>query len=138
MSGFVVSESGRMLDSDVERIASIIKDYDERLELAWIPPESRDEREEFPFAVMYNNPNGNRDLVMRLRENEIDHRVLKRLFEADGRNGNVLDSIEAEEAARNLVEMKRKMDEEAEKREMAAWMIKARPGTKMGNGVVLE
>ena len=141
MSGFVVTDNGRMVDTDTERIAAIIKDYDPRLELAWIEPERRSDPtdHEFPFAVMYDNPaTGRKDLVFRLRSNEIDHRILKRLWESDNKNGNVLDAIEAEEAARKAVELKRQMDEHEAKQELAEWMIKAPVGAKLGNGRVLR
>ena len=139
MSGFVVTENGRMVDAEVERIASIIKDYDPNLELAWIPPENRELNEEFPFCVLYRNPNtGRTEEALKLRETEIDHRVLARLFSNDNTKQNVLEAIENEEQARQLVELKRKMDEEEERKELAAWMIKARPGAISPGGNRLE
>ena len=138
-SSFVITEGGRMVDAEVERIAAIIQDYDPNLRLAWVPPENREINEEFPFAVLYDNPNtGREELVMRLRADEVDHRVLKRLWENDNRNGNVLDAIETEEAARKAVEYQRMMDEHLERQELAAWMVNAPKGAKMGNGVILE
>ena len=134
--GFIAHE-GHMLSAEHLRIAQVIHDYDERLELAYIPPEARSEREEFPYAVIFNNPNGNRELVMKLRENEVDHRVIARLWAADNQNGNVLDRIEAEEDARKALEMLQREDEAAERAELAAWMIKAPVGAKH-NGVVLQ
>ena len=121
-----------MLSQDHLRIAQIIHDYDPNLELAWIPPEKREMNTEFPFAVLYNNPqSGLQEIVMRLRETEVDHRVLARLWGSDAKNVDVLTAIEKEEAARKAVEMLRKEDEEAERREMAAWMIKAPVGAKI-------
>lgn len=139
MSGFVVTEDGRMVDAEVERIAALIQDYDPRLELAWIPPEQREVNEAHPFAVLYNNPNGMQEIVFRLKENEIDHRVIKRLWENDSNTGtNVLDQIEAEENARRAVELKRQMDEAEERQELAAWMLQARPGAISPGGTKLE
>lgn len=137
--GFVVTENGRMVDSEVERIAAIIKDYDENLELAWVPPEKREANEEFPFAVLYHNPNtGRTEVALTLRETEIDHRVLARLFSNDNHKANVLDAIENEEAARRLVDLKRQQDEAEEKQELAEWMVKARPGASTPGGNILQ
>ena len=141
-SGIVVTENGRMVDAQVERIAAIIKDYDPNLELAWVPPENRSSdgtSKEFPFAVVYHNPaTGQTEPVMLLRENEIDHRILKDLWRNDNAVGtSALDEIEAEEAARKAVELKEEMDFREEQQELATWMIKARPGATI-NGVTLE
>jgi len=74
---------------------------------------------------------------MRLRETELDHRVLARLWETDTAKGNnILSSIEAEEAARQAIELKKQQDDLEEKRELAAWMIKAPVGARH-NGIRL-
>ncbi len=137
MSKAYIAHEGHMLSADHLRIAQVIHDYEPNLELAYVPPEARTEREEFPYAVIYNHPNGQRQLVMQLRENEVDHRVIARLWKADNANGNVLDGIEKEEQARKALEMLRKEDEEAERQELAAWMIKAPVGAKH-NGIELR
>ena len=128
MVGFIADEQGHMLSAEHLRIAQVIHDYDETLSLAWVPPENRELNEAYPFAVVHNPPDAPPYVVMRLRENEVDHRVIARLWSADGKNGNVLDALEKDEAARRAVEMLRKEDEEAEARELAAWMIKAPVG----------
>lgn len=134
--GFVVHE-GQMLSAEALRIAEIINDYDPRLELAWVPPNVRTLNEEHPYAVIYNDPSGRRDVVMRLRETELDHRVLARLWENDTAKGNnILSSIEAEEAARQAIELKKQQDDLEEKRELATWMIKAPVGARH-NGIRL-
>ncbi len=135
-TSFVVHE-GQMLSAEALRIAEIIHDYDPRLELAWVPPNVRTANEEHPYAVIYNDPNGKRDVVMRLRETELDHRVLARLWETDTAKGsNILSSIEAEEAARQAIELKKQQEDLEEKRELAAWMVKAPVGARH-NGIRL-
>lgn len=131
MAQFSVAENGQIINEDIRRIAQIIHDYDSDLELAWVPPEQRELNEQHPFAVIHNNPRtGRRDVVFRLRTEEVDHRVLKRLWENDSKNGSVLNAIEAEEAARRAVEMQKMMDDEAERLELATWMIKAPVGAR--------
>ena len=136
-SGFTVVEN-RVVDAETERIASVIKDYDPNLELAWIPPENREPEDIYPFAVLANNADGTQSVVFRLKDDEIDHRIIARLWEADNKNGNVLDRIEASENARRLVDMKRQMDEIEERHELGEWMIKAREGAKTPSGKVLR
>ena len=135
-TSFVVHE-GQMLSAEALRIAEIINDYDPRLELAWVPPNVRTLNEEHPYAVIYNDPSGRRDVVMRLRETELDHRVLARLWETDTASGNnILSTIEAEEAARQAIELKKQQEDLEEKRELAAWMVKAPVGARH-NGIRL-
>lgn len=136
MNNFIADNQGHMLSAEHLRIAQVIHDYDPTLELAWIPPESRELNEAYPFAVVHNPPDAPAYVVMRLRETEVDHRVIARLWGADAKNGNVLDVIEKDEAARRAVEMLRKEDEEAEAKELASWMINAPVGARH-NGVRL-
>lgn len=127
---------GHMLSAEHVRIATVIHDYDPNLELAWVPPERRTLNEEHPYAVIHNDPNGSRNIVMRLRENEVDHRVIARLWERDSKYNNVLAAIEADEAARQAIAMLRAAEDKAEKDELAAWMIQAPVGARH-NGIRL-
>lgn len=127
-----------LLDPDVgfgfsaehQRIAEIIQDYDPTLALAWVPPDRRELNEEFPFAVIHCPVGAEPYVVMRLRGNEVDHRVLERLWANDTANGNPLNKIEAAEAARRAVELKRQMDDEEQRKEFVAWAMKAPAGSK--------
>lgn len=130
-------KSGYALSVDHARIAEIIHDYDPTLELAWIPPESRELNEQFPFAIIHRPSDAPDYVVMRLRETEVDHRVLARLWGADAKNGNVLDRIDAEDAAIRAIELKKREEELEEAREKAAWCIKAPVGAKI-DGIRLE
>jgi hypothetical protein len=130
-------ETGYALSREHQRIAEIIKDYDQSLELAWIPPDNR-VGEEFPFAILHRTEGGVVDyVVMKLREREVDHRILTRLWENDTTKNDVLGAIERDEAARKLVQMKKEMDDAEEAQELATWALKARPGAKH-NGVRFE
>lgn len=128
--GFLADGQGHMLSQEHLRIAQIIHDYDENLSLVWIPPEDRTANDTHPFAVLHSPPDAPAYIAMRLRETEVDHRVIARLWGADSKNGNVLDSIEKDEQARQALDMLRKEDEEAERKELATWMIKAPVGAK--------
>ena len=117
------------LSAEHQRIAQVIHDYDPTLELAWIPPEARQQRK-ISFCSD-SSPNNAPYIVMRLQETEVDHRVVARLWGADNNNGNVLSAIEADEAARRALEMLRREEETLEAKEKAAWAIKAPSGATM-------
>ena len=138
MNGFNWDEeTGHFLSAEHQRIAQVIHDYDPTLELAWVPPNRRMLNEEFPFAVIHKPLGGEPYVVMRLRETEVDHRVIARLWRADGKNGNILDSIEADEAARKALELLKQEEELEEAREKMAWAVKAPVGATI-NGVRLQ
>jgi hypothetical protein len=115
---FVPTTDGRWVSAEYARMAQIIADYDPSLELAWVP-------------------DGNRYIALRIKETEFDHRILARLWQADAKNGNVLDRLDAEDAAIRAVEMQKQIEKDEEARELAAWMIKAPVGARH-NGIRLE
>lgn len=124
-------ETGHFLSAEHQRIAQVIHDYDPTLELAWVPPEARELNEQYPFAVIHRPIGAPPYIVMRLRESEVNHRVIARLWANDAKNSNVLDAIEKDEQARKALELLRKQEEYEEAREKAAWMVKAPVGAKI-------
>lgn len=135
MDSEIVIIDGMMLSAEHVRINEIIQDYDPTLSLVWIPPNMRSHDDREPFAVRCDPPDAPAYIVFRLAENAVDHRVLARLFAGDNaKNSDILTVIENEEAARRLLDMKKEMDRQEEAKELAAWAIKARPGSKH-NGV---
>jgi hypothetical protein len=113
MPDFVPTSDGRWVSAEYARMAQIIADYDPDLELAWVPPENRELNEEYPFAVLYTDPRTHeRSIALRVKETEFDHRILARLWQADNKNGNVLDRREAEDAAIRAIEMQKQMKRE--------------------------
>lgn len=120
-----------------ERVAEIIKDYDENLELAYIPKQERTDRDSEPFAIVHTNPsNGYRYVVMTCKESEVDERLLTRLFLANTDDQNVLARLEAEEAAKRLMDYRARMDEMEEKREFAQAVISSKKNYYRHNGKV--
>ena len=124
-------DSGRVLSAEANRIAQVIHDYDETLELAWVPPENRELNEQYPYAVIHRPADAPPYIVMRIRETELDHRIIARLWANDNKNGNVLDKIETEEAALRALELLKQEEAIEEAREKAAWMVKAPVGAKI-------
>ena len=123
--------SGRALPAEANRIAQLIHDYDPTLELAWVPPETRELNEQHPYAVIHRPSDAPPYIVMRIRETELDHRVIARLWYNDNKNGNVLNKIEAEEDAIRALELLKQQEALEEAQEKAAWMVKAPVGAKI-------
>lgn len=136
-TGFNITEDGQWVSAEFQRIAQIIHDYDPTLALSWVPPQNRELNEEFPFAVIGTTANGEKYIALRIRESEMDHRVLERLWTADNAKGDPLSVMDAKNAALEAIELQKRMEEIEEQQELAAWMIAAPSGARH-NGVVLR
>lgn len=130
----ILSEHGTLPAAAI-RLAEILNDYDETLELRWIPPEVRTGFDDAPFAVWQVAPGFPPYMVMPLKENQLDHRVLAALFNANNANGSALDRLEAEEAAKQAFNLKAKLEAEEEAKEFAVWALKQNKTVKH-NGAV--
>jgi hypothetical protein len=130
-------EAGRFVNANHERIATIIHEYDPRLALAWIPPESRDPVDVFPYVVIYEHDDGSQQAVFYLTEEELDERVLARLFMNDFNKHDpdaLWNQMQANQMAAQLVEQKKIEDEAAEKWEFGKWALQTRKNTFKHNG----
>lgn len=106
---------GHWVSEQFAQIAEIIHDYDEHLQLAWIPPEQRTDKTP-PYAILETNGEGKISVVFTIEEADLNHTVLARLFRGDTHKNNVLANIEADEVARKALEYKKEL-ERAEERQ---------------------
>lgn len=119
---FVPSDDGRWVSENFERLARVVQDYDPQFELRWIPPEQRTTPEErkHPYVVW--------DLVHNcacLFASELDtpEDILTKLFEGDNSKHNVLERLDARNAAVRALEMKKQLDLAEENQEYVAWLV---------------
>ena len=126
--------SGQALSSQHTRIAEIIRDYNPELELAWIPHSERTAFDAKPFAIIHNQPNGDRYVVGTFSEAEMDHRIIAHLFKHDATRHDVFSDMERENAAKELLAMKESMDAYQDRLEMGKAMIKTNKSTWKHDG----
>ena len=113
----VAMNDGHFVSEKHAYIAEIIQDFNPYLQLVWIPPENRAAEDTTPpFAVMDTTPGKKPYVVFTIKEDELDERVLARLFQGDLSNNDVLAQIEAGEKAQQVMDLKKKM-EAAEERQ---------------------
>jgi hypothetical protein len=138
---FVPTEDGRFVSEKHERLARIVEDYDPSFYLAWIPPEHRSTPDDITkcYAIIETTPTGQEFVVMHAGELDEPTDILARLFNADNKNGNVLDALEAHNAAVQAMEYKEKLDQAEERQEYIAWLVATKKNfINMGNGRVLD
>jgi hypothetical protein len=135
---YIPTDDGRWVSEHFERLARVIQDYDPQFALCWIPPEHRltpDDRRNC-YAVMDTITN---TVVFHAGELDTPESILSRLFDSDNKHGNVLERIDAHNAAVKAMQMKEQMDKAEERQEIISWLI----GTDknfidMGNGRVVD
>jgi hypothetical protein len=132
-------ESGYMLSQEHMRVAEVIRDYDPTLELTWIPPDNRVTKDDFdkPFALLHK-PGDKPDYVVRkLKEDEVDHRIIAWLWMSDNaRNGEDLaEKVTAEANARQALAYLANHDKMMEKHELAASILASPLNTYKHEGV---
>lgn len=137
---FIPTDTGYWVSEHYERLARVVQDYDPQFELFWIPPEKRETPEERKncYAVIEHSQIGD-VVVFHASETDTPESILERLFMSDNKHGNVLERIDAHNAAIKAMQMKEELDAREEMQDRAAWLM----GTKknfidMGNGRVLD
>lgn len=116
-------ESGHFISEKHQRIAEIIHDYDPNVHLVWIPPKDRNENEEYPFAIVHTPPGKPEYIVFKFPEEELDERILARLWSNDSSKNDPMGHLEAMEAAKQAVEYKKQMELAEERQDIARSMF---------------
>lgn len=130
----ILGNNGDHFSEKYQRIAEVIRDYNPELELAWIPPSDRTAFDKEPFAIFHNSAQFGRYLIGTFREDQMDHRIISHLFKIDNKNRNVLSDLEADEAARQLLEMKKKLDDQEERHDFVRSVVTSKKHYYKHNG----
>lgn len=121
MSAYLPSNDGRWVSYEFETLARVVKEYDHCLELCWIPPEKRTINDQKPYMIVdtfRNQP----VFFAGVEDTPLD--ILTRLYEADAKNGNVLDKLNARNAAAKALQDRVWRDRIEEANEEALFFIK--------------
>lgn len=120
---FPSNDGKNWISEKQRRINEILQDYDPQLQLQWIPPGNRNEKDH-PFRVVCFPSNGHAYLVCTAME--ADERLLATVFAADQkRHGeNVLTWLDNYNGAKKLYNAKRNQEARQEAREIAVAAIR--------------
>lgn len=119
---YLPTEDGRWVNENFMRLAELINEYDQTLELRWIPPDKRSRDDKKPYMVVDTRTN---QPVLFASELDNPVEILGRLFEADNKNGNVLDRLEAHNKAIEAFKNKKRIEEIEEALESAEFLFKS-------------
>lgn len=127
-------DDGRFISGKVSRIVELVREYDHRLDVKWIPPDLRASGDP-AFAVTERLKDGSEVVAFYVQsEEEFDERVLTRLIESDNAHGNVGARVEAGNLAARAVAEKRRREEVAAYADFATSIIRSRKHTYRHNG----
>lgn len=133
--GAMIATEHGFVSAEHQRIAEIIQDYDETLALAFIPEANR-EPGDHPFAVIHS-PVGKPQYIA-FYADQCDERILERLFTNDLTKHDVLSQLEAADAARRAVELKRELDKAEARKDLVQHIIKSPKTRYKHDGVIYE
>lgn len=117
------TNNGEFISEKQRRINEILKDYDPQLELQWIPPGKRNEKDE-PFRVICRPLNGYPYLIC--TGLEADERLLTTVFRADAasKGKNLMAWLDDYNAAKGIYNAKVNQERLQEAHEVANSVIR--------------
>lgn len=117
------SNDGTWISERHQRIAEILRDYDPKLQLQWIPPGRRNDNDE-PFRVVCFPENGHPYLIC--TGMEADERLLATIFKSDqAKHGNgTLTWLDNYNQAKKIYNAKINHDNRQEQHEIAQAVIR--------------
>lgn len=117
------SNDGTFISEKQRRINEILQDYDPQLQLQWIPPGRRNDKDE-PFRVVCYPKNGHPYLVCTALE--ADERLLATIFTSDQkrRSEGLLQWLDNYNGAKKLYNEKVNQERRQEQHEMAQAVIR--------------
>lgn len=121
---FVPTETGHWVSEQFARLAEILKDYDDGLELRWIPPEMRTSEDGKPYAIVHRNPQGYEYVVKYAGELDNPQRILADLWAGDTSKGNVLGYLDSLDAANDAFRMKKQVEQAEERQEFIEYLMR--------------
>lgn len=125
---FVDSETGHFLSGKHKRVAEIINDWNPQLFLCYVPYSDRTPGDNKPpFAVIHKQSDGNEYVVLTCEEEEVDERLIARLWSLDqSRPENEVNiTLDAMAAAEEAMRLKKIMEQRAEMHDVAGSVFRS-------------
>lgn len=133
---YIPTETGEWVDENFERLARIIKDYDQCLELRWIPPAHRTREDKKPYVVVDSRTN---HAVLWASELDTPTDILSRLIDSDNAHGDVVSRLDAYDRATKIQDHKKWLDEMEEARSMSNFLLNTPLHyIRLGKGVKMD
>jgi len=127
-------EDGHFISAKVSRIVELIRDFDPRLDVKWVPPEHRAPGDA-AFAIVERIADGREQPVFYVQtEEEMDERVLARIYESDVAHNDVMGKMEANNRAIKAAEDAKFRDMQEESHDLMRSVLKSGKHNYQHNG----
>lgn len=127
-------DDGRFISAKVSRVVELVREYDHRLDVKWIPPNLRGDGDP-AFAITEKLRDGSEVVAFYVQnEEDFDERVLARVIDSDNTQNNVGARVEAQNAAVRLMAEQRRREEVAAYADFAGSVIRSRKHTYRHEG----
>lgn len=133
----VPAEDGHWVNEKFARIAEIITDFDPRLQLVWVPPEHRTAFDTKPYGILHTGDDGLQKMIMFIKEEELDERVISQLFLNDTNRHDVLSRLEAQDRAAKVLQMKADMEAAEERQDFIKSVVRSGKHSFRHNGRII-
>lgn len=134
----VATTDGHFVSEKHERIAAMVQDFDETLQVVWIPPENRQVGDNTPpFAIVCTPRDKQPYIVFTIKEDEFDERVMARLLTGDIANNDVLAWAQAQEDADEAYRLKKQMDKAEERMDFVKSVVGSGKHSFKHNGKII-
>lgn len=134
----IATPEGYFVSQEHRRIAEIIADYEPTLRLVFIPPSRRDPNNpnEKPFAVAHFP--ADKEPYIAFYSDTCDERLLERVFMNDTSKHDIGARLDAAEAAKESIKLKRRIDELEEQADVARSMWRSPLHSYKHNGKKMQ
>lgn len=106
----VATEDGYFVNDKWLRLSEIIQDMDPNLELRWIPPKNRTDKDSKPYAIVHSPPDQRSYIICFAGELDDPVALLAQLWSGNTRSNDVLGKLDAMEAAKTAFEQRESME----------------------------
>lgn len=127
-------DDGRFISAKVSRIVELIREYDHRLDVKWVPPNMRGANDP-AFAITERLSDGREVVAFYIdSEEDFDERVLARIYEGDNTKNDVQQRVNAQNAAAENSRRARQRDERFAYYDVMSSMINSKKHTYKHEG----
>lgn len=127
-------DDGHFISAKVSRIVELIRNFDPRLDVKWVPPNHREPGDP-AFAIVERIADGREQVVFYVdSEEEFNERVLARIYESDVEHNDVMGKIEANDRAVRAANELRRRDQMEEAHDLMRSVIRSPKHTYSHDG----
>ena len=134
----IAHEDGSFVSAKVSRVVELIREYDHRLDVRWIPPAARTGGEA-AFCIVETDSLGITRTVMLVQtEDEMDERILAAIYEMDSKRHDLRSKAEALSKAHKALQQRQWEDRMEQAADEARFLWRTPKHTVRFKGKKLE